>query len=66
VIVYIIGGVTYEESYHIQMMNKQGARIVLGGSHVHNFSSFMDEVIAGAPSTPTVATPSEPLATKRR
>lgn len=28
-------------------MNKQGARIILGGSYVHNFSSFMDEVIAG-------------------
>ncbi|CAF0994481.1 unnamed protein product [Adineta ricciae] len=52
IIVYVVGGITYEESYHIHMMNKQGARIVLGGSYVHNFASFVDEVLAGGvPST---------------
>lgn len=45
IIVYIIGGITYEESYHVQLMNKQNARILLGGSHVHNFSTFIDEVL---------------------
>ena len=47
IIIYVIGGITYEESLHIHMMNKQGARIIFGGSYVHNFSSFIDEVIAG-------------------
>ncbi|UJR35612.1 hypothetical protein I4U23_028362 [Adineta vaga] len=47
IIVFVIGGITYEESYHIHMMNKQGARIILGGSYIHNFSSFIDEVLAG-------------------
>jgi vacuolar protein sorting-associated protein 45 len=46
IIVYVIGGITYEESFHIHMMNNQGARILLGGSYIHNFSSFMDEVLA--------------------
>ncbi|CAF0758458.1 unnamed protein product [Rotaria sp. Silwood1] len=50
IIVYMIGGITYEESFHIHMMNKQNARIILGGSYVHNFSSFIDEVIGGASS----------------
>jgi hypothetical protein len=43
-------------------MNKQGARILLGGSHVHNFASFIDEVLAGAPSS----LPNEALPPKRR
>lgn len=51
VIVYVIGGVTYEESLHIHKMNQQGARIVLGGSYIHNFASFIEEVLAGVPST---------------
>lgn len=42
----MIGGITYEESLHVHMMNNQGARIILGGPHVHNFVSFMDEVLA--------------------
>ena len=42
IIVYVIGGITYEESFHIYSMNKQSARILLGGSYVHNFSSFID------------------------
>ena len=62
-IVYVIGGVTYEESFHIHAMNKQGARIVLGGSFIHNFSSFMDEVLAGI-APPNVRT--EPVATRHR
>lgn len=48
IIVYVIGGITYEESYHVQMMNEKGARIILGGSSIHNCSSFIDEVIAGS------------------
>jgi hypothetical protein len=65
VIVYVIGGITYEESYHIQLMNKQNARILLGGSYIHNFPSFMDEVLAGAPSSLSSAS-TELLSSKRR
>jgi vacuolar protein sorting-associated protein 45 len=65
IIVYVIGGITYEESMHIDMMNNQGARILLGGSYIHNFSSFMDEVLAG--STSYLSSPStELLPSKRR
>ena len=59
---YVVGGITYEESYHIHMMNKQGARIVLGGSYIHNFASFVDEVLAGG----IPATSNEFGAAKRR
>jgi vacuolar protein sorting-associated protein 45 len=61
IIVYIIGGITYEESCHIHMMNNQGARIILGGSYIHNFSSFIDEVLASSSlnisAAPTVSIP---------
>ncbi|CAF0866345.1 unnamed protein product [Adineta ricciae] len=62
IIVYVVGGITYEESYHIHMMNKQGARIVLGGSYIHNFASFVDEVLAGG----VPSTSNEFFAVKRR
>ncbi len=65
IIVYMIGGITYEESFHIHMMNKQGARILLGGSYIHNFSSFIDEVLAAASSTLSAAS-NELLSSKRR
>jgi len=66
VIMYVIGGVTYEESFHIQMMNKQGARILLGGSYVHNFPSFIDEVLAGYSNPSLSSASTELLSLKRR
>lgn len=65
IIVYVIGGVTYEESYNIQMMNKQNARIILGGSYIHNFLSFMDEVLTAVPSFLSAAS-NELLSSRRR
>ncbi|CAF0981042.1 unnamed protein product [Adineta steineri] len=65
IIVYVVGGVTYEESYHIQMMNKQSARILLGGSYIHNFSSFIDEVLNGVSSSLSSAS-NELLSSRRR
>ena len=47
-IVYICGGVTYEESFHIYRLNKelQGhARIVIGGSTIHNSRSFLNDIL---------------------
>ena len=67
IIVYIIGGITYEESYHIHTMNNQGARIILGGSYIHNFSSFIDEVLASSSlNVSTVPIVPTPAPSKRR
>ena len=52
VIIFIIGGTTYEEARHIALLNQEGAatggaRLLLGGTCVHNSSSFQ-EMIRGA------------------
>ncbi|KAK7877991.1 hypothetical protein WMY93_031337 [Mugilogobius chulae] len=46
VIVFLIGGATYEEALSVYNLNRNcpGVRIVLGGSHVHNTKSFLEEV----------------------
>lgn len=47
VIVYIVGGVTYEEALAVHTINAagNGMRVVLGGSSVHNSRSFIDDVL---------------------
>lgn len=47
IIVFVVGGVTYEEAYAVANFNKttQGVRVVLGGTTVHNSRMFIDEVI---------------------
>lgn len=54
VIVFIIGGATYEEAKAVAGINAStpGVRVVLGGTTVHNAGTFMDEVeeaVAGWP-----------------
>ncbi len=47
VIVFIAGGVTYEEASKISEFNKSNAgkmRVVLGGSTIHNSTSFLEEL----------------------
>lgn len=46
IIVFMIGGATYEESLTIYNLNKQnpGVRIILGGTTIHNFESFIEEI----------------------
>jgi vacuolar protein sorting-associated protein 45 len=48
VIVFIVGGCTYEESFSIQEFSakpeNQGMRIILGGTTVHNSKSFLEEL----------------------
>ncbi|XP_065210000.1 vacuolar protein sorting-associated protein 45 [Planococcus citri] len=46
VIVFIVGGTTYEESLAIHQLNCTfpNARIILGGSMIHNSTSFLKEV----------------------
>ncbi|GLG98219.1 Protein ROP [Gryllus bimaculatus] len=45
IIVFIVGGATYEESLVVHQLNKMHpVRVVLGGTTIHNSSSFLDEV----------------------
>jgi vacuolar protein sorting-associated protein 45 len=46
VIIYFVGGVTYEEAYRVAEFNSQntGTRVLLGGSCIHNSTSFLKEI----------------------
>ncbi|CAG9996642.1 unnamed protein product [Clonostachys byssicola] len=46
VIVFIVGGATYEEAKMIAGINASmpGVRVVLGGTSIHNSASFLEEV----------------------
>lgn len=46
IIVFIIGGITYEESLTVHSFNKTypGTKIILGGTTIHNSKSFLEEV----------------------
>ncbi|TGZ57356.1 Vacuolar protein sorting-associated protein 45 [Temnothorax longispinosus] len=46
IIIFMIGGATYEESLAVYNLNKQnpGMKIILGGTTIHNFKSFAEEV----------------------
>ncbi|XP_076298221.1 vacuolar protein sorting 45 [Lasioglossum baleicum] len=46
IIVFMIGGTTYEESLTVYNLNKQNpaVKIVLGGTNVHNSQTFLEEV----------------------
>ncbi|XP_060676539.1 vacuolar protein sorting-associated protein 45 [Hemiscyllium ocellatum] len=48
IIVFIIGGATYEEAQTVYHLNRTspGVRIVLGGTTIHNTKSFLEEVAA--------------------
>ncbi|KAJ8304082.1 hypothetical protein KUTeg_017665 [Tegillarca granosa] len=47
IIVFIIGGTTYEEALAVHNLNRTnaGVRIVLGGTTILNFKSFLDEIV---------------------
>ncbi|KAK1924702.1 Sec1-like protein [Papiliotrema laurentii] len=63
IIVFMIGGTTYEEGRAVALLNQKlasdaaggpgGTRILLGGSTVHNSASFLDMVTACAEHFPT-------------
>lgn len=46
IIVFLIGGVTFEEAKTVSQINgsSPGVRIVLGGTCVHNSTTFLDEM----------------------
>ncbi|OTB08468.1 hypothetical protein M426DRAFT_52066 [Hypoxylon sp. CI-4A] len=46
IIVFIIGGATYEEAKTVASINASspGVRVVLGGTNIHNAATFLEEV----------------------
>jgi vacuolar protein sorting-associated protein 45 len=57
VIVFIIGGVTYEEATKVAELNAAlpHATVVLGGTCIHNSTSFLDELALSTRAPPTAA-----------
>lgn len=57
IIVFMIGGTTFEEAKMVAQVNAStpGIRIVLGGTSVHNSSTFMEEVEDAVSSWPEPA-----------
>ncbi|KAK3817205.1 MAG: Sec1-like protein [Benniella sp.] len=47
IIVFIVGGATYEEARCVALLNaaNPGVRIILGGTTIHNSESFVQEVV---------------------
>lgn len=54
IIVFIVGGATYEEAKMIAGVNATtpGVRVVLGGTSIHNSATFLEEVEDAASSWP--------------
>ncbi|XP_011211205.1 vacuolar protein sorting-associated protein 45 [Bactrocera dorsalis] len=45
VVVFIIGGATYEEALAVHQLNNAGYKVILGGTTIHNSESFINEVL---------------------
>lgn len=52
IIVFIVGGATYEEALAVQQLNKQGYKVLLGGTTIHNSESFLSEIEAATTGVP--------------
>nr|SVE74093.1 EOG090X03QA [Daphnia barbata] len=57
VVIFMVGGVTHEESFAVHQFCRAnaGIRIALGGTHIHNSQSFMSEVEAAVKYSPAVS-----------
>ncbi|XP_020653920.2 vacuolar protein sorting-associated protein 45 isoform X1 [Pogona vitticeps] len=69
IIVFVIGGATYEEALTVYNLNRStpGVRIVLGGTTIHNTKSFLEEVSsAGFRGRTAESAPGTARATTRR
>jgi Sec1 family len=45
VIVFIVGGVTYEESRAVHLLNKElGANVIVGGTSLLSFDTFLEDL----------------------
>lgn len=45
VVVFMVGGTTYEEALAVHQLNNAGFKVILGGTTIHNSSSFIEEVL---------------------
>ena len=57
IIVFIVGGATYQEAREVAEFNSKGGNIVLGGTNMYNSTSFLADItfLYGQPATsPTV------------
>lgn len=52
VVVFIIGGATYEEALAVHAMNLSGNKCILGGTTIHNSESFISEVLGATTGVP--------------
>lgn len=57
IIIFMIGGATFEEAKMVAQVNASspGIRVVLGGTSIHNSSTFMEEVDDAVASWPSAA-----------
>lgn len=46
VVVFFIGGATYEEALAVHRLNAEGYNVILGGTTIHNSDSFLKEMMA--------------------
>ena len=46
IVMYIVGGVTFEEALHVNQFNRANPQfnVILGGSCIHNSTSLLNEV----------------------
>lgn len=51
-VVFIIGGVTYEEALAVHAQNVAGNNCILGGTTIHNSTTFLREVMAATAGVP--------------
>ncbi len=67
IVVFIVGGATYEEAKMVAQVNASspGVRVVLGGTSIHNSTTFLEEVEDAVSSWPD-ATPTTAAARLRR
>ena len=67
IIVFIVGGVTYEEAKMVAQVNASspGVRVVLGATNIHNSTTFLAEVEDAVSSWPSTA-PSSAASRLRR
>ncbi|XP_062533697.1 vacuolar protein sorting-associated protein 45-like [Armigeres subalbatus] len=52
IVVFVIGGTTYEEALAVHRYNQDGYKIILGGTTVHNGDSFIEEIMAATAGVP--------------
>lgn len=46
IVVFVVGGVTYEEGTKVAELNSSGVKVILGGNTVHNSSTFLAELLS--------------------